>query len=173
MDAHGNAVKKSKESNMSFAVIPVIVWFLLSICGGAIIGGGTVGAVVLWKDREKAKEIEIVDIKGSKCVIPGDSMSCVDLYYKSIMSTNYYQYQVCVMEPLDIGAFTNKVCKRLDIMKCKGLEPLEQPVRGRSKIKEKEEVKVAIVFSISPWSGKEEKYNVVTQGQGWKIVEEE
>ena len=145
---------------MSFAVIPVIVWFLLSICGGAIIGGGTVGAVVLWKDREKAKEIEIVDIKGSKCVIPGDSMSCVDLYYKSIMSTNYYQYQVCVMEPLDI-------------MKCKGLEPLEQPVRGRSKIKEKEEVKVAIVFSISPWSGKEEKYKVVTQGQGWKIVEEE
>ena len=156
---------------MHFAVIPLIVWLLIAAFGGgAVLGGGAV-AVVMWKDRDK---VEIVDKPDKDGVIqaPSDPMTCVDLYYKAVLSQNHKQYQHCVMEPLGLDGFHEKVKMRISEMEKNGLKRVEQPVRGRTNYKEIKGVKGAVVFSISPWTGKEEKYNVVSQGQGWKIVEE-
>ena len=159
---------------MRLAGIPLIGWVIIAVfVVGAIVGGGTAVAV-MWKDCHPP--VKQIDEKiGTDGVVQSqaDPATCVDWYYKSVLNGNHAQYQFCVMEPYDFDVFTNKVNNLNVTMKRKGRKIVEAPVRGRTEIKdEKNGCKRATVFSISPWSGKEVEYDVISQGQGWRIVKE-
>ena len=145
--------------------IPLTVWGLVAAFGGGIAAG--------YNLRQSA-QTAVVDKSGSDGVVytAGDPMSCVDLYCKSVFGCNHMQYQYCVMAPMERGAFEAKVKERLEAMRNSGLMPVRKPVRSRTDIKQVNGTQMAFVHAVSPWSGNEEKYEVVAYGQGWKIVDE-
>lgn len=158
---------------MNFAVIPVVVWWIVS----ALVAGGAAGAFghkmyVSWEEGKGPTPV--VDPNDSNTVIVFEEpMRCVDAYYRSITTANYKQYQFCVMKPVAIKEFESKTGKLLAEMKEKGRYPDVQPVRKRDKDTVKKGSYEGVkVVAISPWSSKEENYVVVKQGSSWKIVEE-
>lgn len=155
------------------AVIPLIVWAIgLLLTGGGLGAGGTYLALK-WDDIKKEKPIadEKREPDGTVAIFP-DPAVCVDMYYKAVCSGDHRQYQYCVIEPLDKKTFAKKAIALKEEMEKKGICIVKEPVRGRSKIVEKNGLKGATVFAVSPWTEKEEKYAVVAQGQSWKIIKE-
>ena len=154
------------------AVIPVLVWVIVSFLAGAGAVAGW-GIAVKWDDFKKQTSIPEIEreLDGVVSTFP-DPMVCVDEYYKAVCSGNHRQYQYCVMEPLDKQTFGKKVGTRKESMEKQGIDFVKEPVRGRSKIVEKKGVKASAVTAVSPWTGKEEEYHVVEHGQSWRIVEE-
>ena len=155
---------------MQLAVIPLIVWALIAAFGGGMAVGG--GAVVFWKDRDKqALKPDAADENGL-VQNAGDPMRCVDLYYNAVLDGNHKQYQFCTLEPMAMDRFPKMVNEHKEKMLKSGLDRVAQPVRGRTEIKKVKGSRGAVVFAISPWTNKEEKFEVVEVGQGWRIVKE-
>ena len=155
------------------AVIPLIVWAIgLLLTGGGLGAGGTYLALK-WDDIKKDGSIadEKREPDGTVAIFP-DPAVCVHWYYQAVCTANHRQYQYCVIEPLDKRDFEEKSNALKVEMEKRGICIVEEPVRGRSKIVEKNGLKGATVFAVSPWTGKEEKYAVVAQGQSWKIIKE-
>ena len=154
------------------AVIPLIVWAIgLLLTGGGLGAGGTYLALK-WDDITGGRVPPISrEPDGTVAIFP-DPAVCVDMYYKAVCTANHRQYQYCVIEPLDKRDFEEKSNALKVEMEKRGICIVEELVRGRSKIVEKNGLKGAAVFAVSPWTGKEEKYAVVAQGQSWKIIEE-
>ena len=147
------------------AVIPVLVWVIVSFLAGVVSVAGC----------DIKKQTPVADVKrepdGSVSIFP-DPAICVAMYYQAVCSGNHRQYQYCVMEPLDKQTFGKKVGALKESMEKKGIDFVKEPVRGRSKIVEKKGVKASTVTAVSPWTGKEKEYHVVEHGQSWRIVEE-
>lgn len=156
---------------MHFAVIPLVVWAILAAFGaGGAIGLG--GGYVLWKNRPDNVPLPVTNKNGIAMEF-GDAMDCVDYYYKAIMKCNHDQYQFCVLDPIPIEEFRERVSKRLEEVRKQGVKQYERPVKGRSaKFKEVKGIKGVHVKAISPWTNKEETYLVVEQAQSWRIVKE-
>lgn len=155
------------------AVIPLIVWAIgLMLAGSGGFGAG-VYVAVKWKDINGPTTLIGVE-RGSDGVVSTftDPAVCVDVYYQAVCSANHRQYQYCVIEPLDKRDFEEKANALKAEMEKRGICIVKEPVRGRSKIVEKNGLKGSTVFAVSPWTGKEEKYAVAAQGQSWKIVKE-
>ena len=101
-----------------------------------------------------------------------DPMTCVDAYYRAVVKCNHLQYQFCVLKPLAVSNFRAKAEDCSQMMKENGFKPCREPVRGRTDFKDKQGVRSADVFAISPWTRDEVRYTVILQGQSWKIAEE-
>jgi len=153
---------------MCLSVIPLVVWLLVALFSGGAIGVGGTVLYLKWSDH---KIVPTVDVDGVVRIFP-DPMNCVDYYYKAVLDVNHAQYQFCVYDPNKIETFEKKAKELVAEMGKKGLKRVSAPVKGRTDYKEINGTKGAEVVSISPWSGKEERYIVVSQGQSWKIVKE-
>lgn len=166
--------KNDKERNdVMIAVIPLIVWAIgLMLAGSGGFGAG-VYVAVKWKDIN-GPTTSVVVRRGSDGAVQTfpDPAVCVHWYYQAVCTANHRQYQYCVIEPLDKRDFEEKSNALKVEMEKRGICIVEEPVRGRSQIVEKNGLKGATVFAVSPWTGKEEKYAVVAQGQSWQIIEE-
>lgn len=101
-----------------------------------------------------------------------DPMTCVDMYYRSVVKCDHRQYQFCVMSPLTVSNFLAKAGECAKEMKKNGFKRYMEPVRGRTDFKMIKGIKGADVFAISPWTREEVRYSVIAQGQSWKIIEE-
>ncbi len=148
--------------------VPRFVMKALPYVGVFLLG---LGAHVLLTN---SRETIITDVTDSSGVVQvaGDPVSCVDLYYKAVLGLNHDQYQFLVLEPLDRTTFQTKAEARCRALADQGLRGVDAPVRGRTEIRDAETCPTATVFALSPWTGKEEAYEVVRQGQGWKIKKE-
>lgn len=160
---------------MNLAVIPLVVWIIIAALGGAGVGAGTVKIIEHWpKEGPTAVQAGDKNGKGNVEVIK-DPMVCVDLYYRAVLDRNHEQYQFCVIKPLPVGVFNDKVDKRKAEMKEAGIVRNPQPVKGREGITKGwfSKAEGTKVVAISPWNNEEREYKVVQYGQGWKIHEEE
>lgn len=148
--------------------VPRLVMKVLPYLGAFMLG---YGAHVLLTD---SREATITDVTDSTGVVQaaGDPVSCVDLYYKAVLALNHDQYQFLVIAPCERETFLAKAKTRQRALASQGLRGVDAPVRGRTEIRETDALPTATVFSLSPWTGQEETYEVVRQGQGWKIKKE-
>jgi hypothetical protein len=147
-----------------FSAIPLVIWFVITALAGAGVGVG----VVKWDDLIKEKVVKV----DGKAAVFKESMNCVLYYYKAIRDKDYKQYSYCVMDPLSKEKFYAKINKYKDKWD-NGVLRDPQPVKDRSKEKEKDGYRYVKVRAISPWSGKEVGYDVISQGNTWKIVTEQ
>ena len=123
--------------------------------------------VWLWPKQQEivSPQVDVV----ARIKYPGGSLECVDLYYGAVRRGDHQQYQVCLCNPVDSSEFGKKVAARHGQMKSSGFIWDVAPVKnGEPGIKGMPDK----VWATSPWTGREEIYSVVKQGQYWKIVEE-
>ena len=148
--------------------VPRLVMKSLPFIGAFMLGYGT--HVLLTNSREAP----ITDVTDSTGVVQaaGDPVSCVDLYYKAVLALNHDQYQFLVIAPCARETFLEKAKARQRALASQGLRGVDAPVRGRTEIRDADALPTATVFSLSPWTGQEEAYEVIRQGQGWKIKKE-
>ena len=141
------------------------LWICVVVCVVVVLA--TVLVVCLWPGSAEvvSPRVEVV----ARIKYPGGSLECVDLYYGAIRSGNHRQYQVCLENPLPALEFQKKIGVRQSALKKNGFIWDVAPVkRGEPGIKGRPDK----VWATSPWSGKEEVFEVVKNGQYWKIVEE-
>lgn len=146
-----------------------LIWTLVAVI---VLFGGIWFAVSRFLRSDGVSEISAEEKVEGAIQKFEDPLTCVDAYYRAVVRRDHHQYQFCVMEPLSGSNFVAKVSGIVGEREKDGFKPIREPVRGRTDYKDFNGVKGVDVFAISPWTGKEARYTVLTQGQSWKIAEE-